>query len=143
MGRILALDLGEKRVGVAVSDPLGITAQGQETLLRQGRRRDIDSVAEIARVHEISLIVIGLPLQMDGREGPAATRARDFAAVLSAALGIPVDMWDERLSTAEVERVLTASGMRRSRRREERDRLAAVVILQSWLDAHPAQRSAP
>jgi putative Holliday junction resolvase len=143
MGRTLALDLGEKRVGVAVSDPLGITAQGQETLVRRGGRRDIEGVAELVRTHGAERVVIGLPLMMDGREGPAATRAREFAADLSATLGIPVDTWDERLTTAEVERVLISSGMRRSRRRDERDRLAAVVLLQSWLDAHPARSTAP
>ena len=139
MARVLALDLGEKRVGVAVSDPLGMTAQGLETLPRRGGKADREAVARLAREYDITRVVIGLPLRLDGDEGPAALAARRFATRLEPALGLPVELWDERLTTAEVEKVLLSGGVRRQRRRQERDRLAAIVLLQSWLDAHPAR----
>ena len=138
MGRVLGLDLGEHRVGVALSDPLGITAQGRETMPRLGRRKDLEAIAALARAEGARRIVIGLPLRLDGTMGPAAEEARRFAADLESLIDIPVELWDERLTTVEAERAMTAAGVRRRKRRGQVDRLAAVLILQSWLDAHAA-----
>ena len=139
MGRVLGLDLGERRVGVALSDPLGIIAQGRETMTRVGRRKDLLALAALVRDEDIQQVVIGLPLRLDGTAGPAAEEARRFAADLESVLDVPVDLWDERLTTVEVERVMTDAGVRRRKRRDHVDRLAAVLILQSWLDARAAR----
>jgi putative Holliday junction resolvase len=135
VGRVLGVDLGERRVGVAVSDPLGITAQGRETMPRLGGLRDLEAIAALAREEDAQRIVIGLPLRLDGTAGVAAEEARKFAADLERVIDVPVDLWDERLTTAEVERAMTEAGVRRRKRRVQVDRLAAVLILQSWLDA--------
>jgi len=139
VGRVLGLDLGERRVGVALSDPLGIIAQGRETMTRVGRRKDLLALAALVRDEDIQQVVIGLPLRLDGTAGPAAEEARRFAADLESVLDVPVDLWDERLTTVEVERVMTDAGVRRRKRRDHVDRLAAVLILQSWLDARAAR----
>jgi putative Holliday junction resolvase len=134
MGRILALDPGTKRVGVAVSDPLHLTAQPHGALDATADDLEVrlkDMVAEL----EVERIVIGLPIGLDGREGAAAEAARAFAARVSEATGLPVDLHDERFSTTTAERVLLEAGMRRRRRRETRDRVAAAVFLQAYLDA--------
>jgi putative Holliday junction resolvase len=135
VGRILGLDLGERRIGMAVSDPLGITAQGLPTLVRAGGAADLEAIASRTQEYEVERIVLGLPLRLDGTAGPAAEAARRFAADLERYSGLPVDLWDERLTTVQAERTLTGAGVRRDRRKASRDRLAAVLILQSWLDA--------
>ena len=136
MGRVVALDLGSKRVGLAVSDPLGLTAQGLTTLPRRGRDADIDAIRRLLVEHEAERLIIGLPLSLNGTEGPAAVAARRFGESLATELKVPVDFWDERLTTVQAERVLLLAGVRRRQRRGKVDRLAAVLILQSWLDAH-------
>lgn len=138
MSRVVALDLGSKRVGVAVSDPLGLTAQGLPNLARRGRVADVEAVQRLICAHQAERVIIGLPLRLDGTEGPAVAATRRFAERLAGAVEVPVEFWDERLTTVEAERVLRAGGVRREKRREHRDRLAAVLILQSWLDAHRA-----
>ena len=135
-GRILALDLGAKRIGVAVSDPLGIIAQGLPTLAATGRKAVMVALAQIVEEQGVVRVVVGLPLRLSGEEGPEALAARTFAAELSGRLHLPVELWDERLTTVQAERTLLAGNTRRDRRRQERDRLAAILILQSWLDAH-------
>jgi putative Holliday junction resolvase len=135
VGRVLGLDLGERRVGVALSDPLGITAQGRETMTRHGRRKDLGALAALVREEDVQRVVIGLPLRLDGTAGPAAEEAQRFAADLESVIDIPVELWDERLTTVEAERAMTDAGVRRRKRRDHVDRLAAVLILQSWLDA--------
>ncbi len=133
-GRILALDVGKRRIGIAVSDPLGITAQGLQTLERVNSRRDYAALASLAREHEVSLILVGNPISMSGREGRQAEYVRQFAEGLAERSGLPVKMWDERLTTVEASRVLRESGIGIEKRARAVDRLSAVLILQNYLD---------
>jgi len=135
-GRALGLDLGEARIGLALSDPLGVTAQPLETLERSGSRRDLERIAGLVRDRGVSTVVVGLPLRLSGEEGPAATAARAFARRLAARLeGVAVRLWDERLTTALAERTMISGRARRAKRRKRVDTVAAALILQSWLDA--------
>jgi putative holliday junction resolvase len=136
--RILGLDVGSKTIGVAVSDPLGITAQGQETIRRQNKRVDLEKLARIVREYEISEIVVGYPLRLSGSEGTQAEKMQRFASELRERFQLPVHLWDERLTSAEANRVLRDSEMSIKRRGEVVDRLAAVLILQSWMDRRAA-----
>lgn len=133
-GRLLGLDYGSRRIGMAISDPLGITAQPLSAIVRQGDEKDIGTIAAAVREHEAAGVVIGLPLHLDGGEGTEARKAIRFAEKVRERLGLPVAMWDERMTTAQAERHLIASGVGRGRRKEIRDSLAAVFILQSALD---------
>ena len=135
-GRVLALDLGKRRIGLALSDQLGITAQGLETLERTNIRSDLAQVARIISEHNVSRILIGNPLHMSGREGRQAEHARGFGARLQDATGLPVEFWDERLTTVEAQRVLRQSGISIEKRARAVDRLAAVILLESYLDSH-------
>ena len=134
-GRILALDLGKKRIGLALSDPLGISAQGLDTLQRSTVREDIAALEAIAREHQVQLVLLGHPLNMSGAEGRQAVYTRDFAQRLTARTGLAVRFWDERLTTKEAERVLKQSGISIEKRAKAVDRLAAVILLASYLDA--------
>lgn len=134
-GRVLAVDLGDKRVGLAVSDPLGLTAQGLDTLERRGDRVDLEALRQTCAEREVARIVVGLPRNMDGSEGPRAQKSRAFARRLHEATGLPVFLWDERLSSAEAERVLIAADVSRQKRKQAVDRMAAQVILQGYLEA--------
>ncbi len=133
--RILALDVGRRRIGVAVSDELGITAQGLETIQRTNNREDYAVVTRLAESWAAGLILIGNPINMSGREGRQAEWVRHFAESLQARSGVPVKLWDERLTTVEAERVLKQSGASIEKRARAIDRLAAVLLLQSYLDA--------
>ena len=135
-GRVLALDLGKRRIGLALSDELGITAQGLETLERTNIRADLAQLQQTIANHNVSRILIGNPLHMSGREGRQVEHARDFGARLHAATGLPVEFWDERLTTVEAQRVLRQSGISIEKRAKAVDRLAAVILLESYLDAH-------
>jgi len=135
--RILALDLGEVRIGVALSDPLGITAQPIGFVERVGPRRDLVRIAELVREHGVGRVVIGLPLLLSGEEGAAALISREFKDGLERRTdGVPVVLWDERLTSVEAERSMIRAQVRRGRRREKIDTLAAVLILQSYLDSN-------
>lgn len=134
-GRVLALDFGSRRIGVAVSDPLGITAQQLPAIRREGDRKDIDAIAGVAAEYRVETVVIGLPILPGGTEGTQAAKVRQFALKVNERLGLPVVPWDERFTTAQAERHLIDSGVRRERRREIRDSLAAALLLQSALDA--------
>ena len=135
-GRVLAVDLGEARIGLAVSDPLGLTAQPLETLHRSGARADLDCIAALAREREVRVVVMGLPLRLSGEEGPAAEAARRFGRRLAGRLdGVELRFWDERLTTVLAERTMISGRTRRARRKERVDTVAAVLILQSYLDA--------
>jgi putative Holliday junction resolvase len=134
-GRILALDLGKKRIGLALSDPLGISAQGLDTLQRSTIREDIAALATIAREHQVQLVLLGHPLNMRGDEGRQAVYTRDFAQRLTERTGLAVRFWDERLTSKEAERVLKQSGISIEKRAKAIDRLAAVILLASYLDA--------
>jgi putative Holliday junction resolvase len=132
--RILGLDFGSRRIGAAVSDALGITAQSLAAIQRQGDNRDIETIGRLVREHSVGTVLIGLPLQLSGAEGIQAQKTRGFAEKIRERLGIPVEMWDERMTTVQAERHLIASGVRRVKRKEKRDSLSAVFLLQSFLD---------
>ena len=132
---MLALDLGKRRIGLALSDALGITAQGLETLERTNIREDLARLVKLAAENDVGLILMGDPLHMSGRAGRQAEYTREFAERLRAASGLPVDLWDERLTTVEAQRVLRQSGISVEKRAKAVDRLAAVILLESYLDA--------
>jgi putative Holliday junction resolvase len=134
-GRILALDLGRKRIGLAVSDPLGITAQGLPTLERTNLREDIAALWRLAIEREVSLILMGFPLHMSGHEGRQTEYTREFADKLGERTGIPVRFWDERLTSVEANRVLRESGISIAKRARAVDKLAAQILLESFLDS--------
>jgi putative Holliday junction resolvase len=133
--RILALDLGKKRIGLAISDPLRITAQGLPNLLRTNKRSDLAALGELAQEREVGLILLGNPMNMSGREGRQSVWVREFASAIEKRLGLPVAFWDERLTSVEAGRVLRASGISIEKRAAAVDRLSAVILLQSYLDS--------
>ena len=133
--RILGLDMGSKRIGLAVSDGLGITAQGVTTLERKDEKTVLEFLKNIIKEKEVTEIVVGLPLNMDGSSGEQAKNAESFADILREKLGLPVKLRDERLSTMEVERIMIAGGASRAKRKKKIDKLAAQVILQGYLDS--------
>jgi len=133
--RILALDLGKKRIGMAISDPLGITAQGLPNLDRTTKRADLAELARQVEERDVSLILIGNPIHMSGVEGRQSAWVREFADALTARAGRPVRLWDERLTTVEASRVLRSSGISIEKRARAVDRLSAVILLQSYLDS--------
>ncbi len=141
VARVLGIDLGSRRMGVAVTDALGLTAQPHATVPRRGGARDIEAVAAMVRGLGAERVVVGLPLDPEGRAGRAARGARAFAERLRAALGVAVDLVDESFSTVEAEEVLLAADLSRSRRRQVVDRVAAAVILQRWLDGQGQTRT--
>jgi putative Holliday junction resolvase len=133
--RILGLDVGDVRIGVAVSDPLGITAQAVSTIRRQGLEKDIEALRVICEEYDSGTVVVGKPLNMDGSVGPQAEKVFAFAETLASRLRVTLVLWDERLSTAEARKVLIEGGMRRQKRKTIIDQMAAILILQSYLDA--------
>ena len=137
--RFLALDFGSKTIGLAVSDELGITAQGLPTLRRTNKRNDLDHLRRIIKQYGVSELVMGLPLRMSGEEGIQAGRVHEFAEVLRARFKLPVHLFDERLTSVEANRVLRGSEMGIRRRAEVVDQLAAVLILQSFLEFRSSQ----
>ncbi|TMA60528.1 MAG: Holliday junction resolvase RuvX [Deltaproteobacteria bacterium] len=136
--RIAALDVGEARIGVAVSDELGITAQGIGVVRRVGGQRDLEALAALLAPYGPGRLVVGLPLTLGGSEGPQAVKVRRFAERAAAHLGVPLEFWDERLTTVAAERVLLEADVRRRRRREVIDQVAATLILQGYLAARPS-----
>lgn len=133
--RVLGLDVGSKTIGIAVSDPLGITAQGLPTIRRKNKRTDLQALEKLIHTYEIGEIVVGYPLRMSGAEGTQSAKMADFAEELRKTFGLPVQLWDERLTSAEANRVLRDSEMSIRRRGEVVDQLAAVLILQNWMEA--------
>ena len=136
--RIMGLDFGSRTVGVAVSDPLGITAQGVETVERPQEnklRRTLARLEELIGEYQVEKIVVGCPRHMNGDFGERAEKSRDFAEKLATRTGLPVVLWDERLTTAAAERVLMEAGVRRERRKDYVDKIAAVFILQGYLES--------
>jgi putative holliday junction resolvase len=125
---------------LAVSDPLGITAQGLETIRRKNKRADLDQLQSVVQKYEVQEIVVGYPLRMSGAEGVQAEKMQRFAEELRRRFGLPIHLWDERLTSAQANRLLRETDMSISRRGQVVDRLAAVLILQSWMDArNPSQ----
>lgn len=139
MRRVLGLDVGSKRIGIAVSDPLGVTAQGLATLQRQNKRLDFEKLETLAREYSVAEVVVGFPLRMSGAEGTQAEKMRRFADELHARLHIPVHLWDERLTSAEANRLLRETDMSIQRRGQVVDQMAAVLILQSWMDGRSSR----
>jgi putative Holliday junction resolvase len=133
--RILALDLGKKRIGLAISDPLGITAQGLPNLVRVRKRTDLAALEQLIRERQVGLILMGNPINMRGDEGRQSGWVREFAQALEARTGLPVKLWDERLTSVEANRVLRSSGISIEKRAAAVDRLSAVILLQSYLDS--------
>ncbi len=132
--RSLGVDLGRVRIGLALADDVLRTARPLTTLVRRGEAADLEAIAALARDYEVSRAVLGLPLNMDGSEGPSARMAREFQPRLAAALGVPVELFDERLSSFEAELRLRDRGFSSKDRRGIVDQEAAAVILQGWLD---------
>ena len=136
MGRVLALDVGTKTIGIAVSDPLRMLASPLQTLARKGVRDDADRLARIASEQAVDLVVVGLPYELDGSEARSARLARQVGEAVGQRTGLPVRYVDERYSSVDAHQQLIAAGMSRARRKQVIDQQAAVVILQSFLD-HP------
>jgi putative holliday junction resolvase len=134
--RILGLDVGDRTIGVAASDALGWTAQGLEIIRRTGWEDDIRRLRELVAEYEVSLIVVGYPKNMNGTIGPRAEMAAEFAQKLGQELELPVRLWDERLTTMEAERMLIAADVSRAKRKKVIDKMAAVLILQNYLQAN-------
>jgi putative Holliday junction resolvase len=139
--RILGLDYGSKRIGVALCDELGLTGQGLTTIIWKNRDQVLDVVAGLVRNHGVEKIVIGYPLRLDGTEGIQCEKVSRFAKLLESRLCIPVIKWDETLSSRTAEDMLIQSGMRREKRKKVVDKMAAGIILQSYLNSlHSSDR---
>jgi len=146
----LAIDLGDRRMGLALSDPLGLAAQGLPTAPRRNKREDLNFVESLARRHDVSRILVGNPLNMDGSAGPQSAKARAFAQELARRLApedVAVELWDERLTSVEAEAMLDAAGADKVRSQGRVNQLAATILLQSFLDTRrmktPAEVAAP
>lgn len=136
--RILGLDYGSKTVGVAISDPLGLTAQGVETIWRKQEnklRRTLARIEELVNEYNVERIVVGYPKNMNNTIGERGEKSLEFKDMLEKRMGLPVVMWDERLTTVEANRTLMEAGVRRENRKEHLDELAAIFILQGYLDS--------
>ena len=133
--RILALDLGKKRIGLAISDPLGITAQGLPNLVRTNKRADLAALEQIIHERQVGSILLGNPINMRGTEGRQSVWVHEFADALQKQTGLPVKLWDERLTSVEAGRVLRSSGISIEKRAAAVDMLSAVILLQSYLDS--------
>ena len=140
--RLIGLDIGDRRIGIAIADPLGITAAGLETIERQNSKIDVEKVKELAERHGATQIVVGLPLNMDGSSGEQADKVRSFASKLARATGLPIVYEDERLSTVSAIRTLTVQGVDTGKNRDNVDRQAAAIILQKFLDRRSPPPSA-
>lgn len=136
--RIMGLDFGSKTVGVAVSDPLGITAQGVEIIRRKSAnklRQTLARIEELIKEYDVNELVLGLPKNMNGTEGERCERTREFKEMLEKRTGLPVTFWDERLTTVAADRAMVEKGMGRYERKEYVDEIAAIFILQGYMDA--------
>ena len=136
--RVMGLDYGSKTIGVAVSDPMGLTAQGIETITREEEnklRKSLRRIEELAEQYQVGEIVLGFPKNMNNTIGERAEKSLQLKETLERRLGLPVIMWDERLTTVEADRTLIEAGVRRENRKKYVDMIAAVFILQGYLDA--------
>ncbi len=132
--RVLGLDVGARRIGIAISDPLGITAQGLETLHRKNKKYDLHYFHKLIREYDVKEIVVGLPLRMSGAEGIQAEKIQAFAEGLRKHFKLPVHLWDERLTSAEANRLLRETDLSIEKRGQAVDRMAAILILQGWME---------
>ncbi len=134
--RIMGLDVGDKTIGVALSDPLGLTAQGLEVIRRKRLDKDLERLGEIVEQNGVDMVVVGMPKNMNGTLGPQAETVREFIARFKEKFGISVDVWDERLTTVAAEKMLIEADVSRAKRKEVIDKTTAVIILQGYLDRH-------
>lgn len=139
--RIMGLDMGSKTIGVAVSDELGLTAQGTKTIRRESIEKDLEAIADLVRRFNVTRIVVGLPINMSGTLGVEAKKVLDFVEDMRNALSLSITTWDERLSTVQARRVLVEAGLSRKKRKKVIDKTAATLILQSFLDAERIRES--
>jgi putative pre-16S rRNA nuclease len=133
--RVMALDVGDKTIGVAISDALLLTAQSRPTLRRKDLRSDLEKLRRLADENEVYQVVVGQPLHMDGRESPQSQKVARFAEELHKVLDLPIVFWDERLTSFEAEQQLEEMGLNWRQRREHVDKVAAMIILQNYLDS--------
>ena len=136
MARYLALDIGTKRIGVAISDALNITAQGLGTIERKSQKYTLDKIRSFFEEYEIAKIIVGIPLNMNGEKGDSAKSAEEFARLVEKELSIAVELVDERLTTLQGEKVLLEADISRRKRKRSIDKIAAQLILQTYLDSH-------
>jgi putative holliday junction resolvase len=141
--RIMALDVGDRTIGVACSDEGLILASPVETVQRRGPKADSFRIEALVKEREVGRVVVGLPLSLRGLEGPQSGKVKEFVEALKRRLRVPIEMWDERLTTREAERTLIAADLSRARRKEVIDQMAAVLILQTYLDARGFATPAP
>ena len=134
-GRIMGLDIGDKTIGVAVSDLMGLTAQGVTTIKRVGKKKDIEAIKQIIAEKQVNKIVSGLPKNMNGTVGAQGEKVQKLCELLKEETNLPIEFWDERLSTVAAERSLIEGNVRRENRKKVIDMLAAVIILQGYLDS--------
>jgi putative Holliday junction resolvase len=137
MKRWLALDLGSVRIGIALSDPLGMTAQPLMVLKSEGTQKDLIAIGNLVNEKEVTQVIVGLPFNMDGSESSTTRKVRDFTAKLAGRLNVPVFFADERLTSKQAERAMIEGGARRQKRKEKIDQVAAALILQSALEGAP------
>jgi putative Holliday junction resolvase len=135
MMRVLALDVGDKRIGVAISDPSQVLARSLKVIERGSRQQDFVAVARLVEKYEVEKVVVGYPRSLDGTVGEQAEKVERYAAGLAESLTVPVLLWDERLSTVSAERLMREAGLRGKKKRERVDAVAAAVILQDYLDS--------
>ncbi|AWI03900.1 Holliday junction resolvase RuvX [Clostridium drakei] len=133
--RILGLDVGDRTIGVAVSDPLGITAQGITTIRRKNKDEDIKQLKSICDEYSVETIVSGLPKNMNGTLGPQSEKVLKFCEVIKEKIGLPIKMWDERLTTVAAHRAMLEADLSRNKRKKIVDKMAAIYILQGYLDS--------
>lgn len=132
--RILALDVGDKRIGVAISDPLGIIASPLTKIDRTGTKSAIGTIVELVHLHDVELIIAGLPYSLDGTMGPQAHRIKYFLTKISEQIDIPIETWDESYTTLAAEEKMAEAGIRKDKRKKQIDAAAAALILQEYLD---------
>lgn len=134
MDRVLGLDLGSKTIGVAISDPLGWTAQGITTIRRKGKENDLIEIEKICKEYSVKKIVVGLPKNMNGTIGEAGEKAQEFSQLIKDKLGLQIEFWDERLTTVAAHRAMLEADLSRNKRKKIVDKIAATYILQGYLD---------
>jgi len=139
--RVMGLDMGSKTIGVALSDELGIVANGMGTISRQGTDRDLKTLADLVSKYEVRQIVVGLPIRMAGTVGIEGKKVLQFVEKMKRSLSVPITTWDERLTTVQAQRVLLEAGLSRKKRKKVIDKTAATLILQSYLDAEQTRAS--
>jgi putative Holliday junction resolvase len=138
--RTMGLDLGDKTIGVAVSDPMGWTAQGIEVIRRSSKTNDLERLRELVREYDVTTIVVGLPKNMNGTIGPRGEMCQTYAQWLHEQMQLPVEMWDERLTTVAADRALIEADVSRKKRKQVVDKIAASFILQGYMDAQKNKR---